>query len=77
MFEERRLNFYTRQLPTSAPIRKTFQRGSAYTSWNMRSDSQSQLTLVPWPPRATLRVIMEEVISETMAGPRFYAYVAL
>lgn len=58
-------------------FRQTFPHGSAYTSWNMRSDPQSQLSVVPWPPLASLRGFLEEVIPETMAGPRFYASVSL
>ena len=58
-------------------FRQTFPHGSAYTSWNIRSDPQSQLSVVPWPPLASLRGFLEEGIPETVAGPRFYASVSL
>lgn len=51
--------------------------GSACLSWNMRSDPQSQLSVVPWSPLVSLRGFLEEAILQTVAGPRFYASVSL
>lgn len=77
MFKETGDSFLRHQLPTSTSVRKTFPHGSAYTSWDMRSDPQSQLSVVPWPPLVSLRGFLEEVIQETAAGPRFDASASL
>lgn len=77
MFTETGDSFLRHQLLTSTSVRKTFPHGSAYPSWDMRSDPQSQLSVVPWPPLASLRGFLEEVIQETAAGPRFYASASL
>ena len=77
MLKEMGYSFPRHRLLTSTSVRKTFPHGSAYTSWNMRSDPQSQLSVVPWPPLVSLRGFLEEAIPETVAGPRFYASVSL